>query len=64
MNLGQADLPCRGSCGLIPGGGCFDDLDGHKSVVSPPSPIVEPLISNKENESNDKSGVAAGSNGW
>ena len=43
MNLGQACRPCRGSCSLIPGRGCFGDLHGDEIVVSPPSPIVEPL---------------------
>ena len=43
MNLEQACRPCRGSCSLIPGRGCFGDLPGDESVVSPPSPIVEPL---------------------
>ena len=30
---------------LIPGRGCFGDLPGDKIVISPPSPIVEPLKS-------------------
>ena len=41
MNSGQACRPCRGSCSLIPGRGCFGDLPGDKIVVSPPSSIVE-----------------------
>ena len=45
MNSGQACQPCRGSCSHIPGRGCFGDLPGDKIVVSPPSPIVEPLTS-------------------
>ena len=44
MNLGQAFRPCRGSCSLIPGRGCFDDLPGDEIVESPPSLIVEPLF--------------------
>ena len=44
MNSGQACRPCRGSCSLIPGRGCFGDLPGDEIVVSPPSPIVEPLM--------------------
>ena len=43
MNLGQACRSCGGSCRLISGRGCFDDLRGDEIVVSPPSPIVEPL---------------------
>ena len=43
MNLGQACRPCGGSCSLIPGRGCLGDLHGDEIVVSPPSPIVEPL---------------------
>ena len=43
MNSGQACRPCRGSCSLIPGRGCFGDLPGDEIVVSPPSPIIEPL---------------------
>ena len=43
MNTGQACRPCRGSCSLISGRGCFDDPPGDEIVVSPPSPIVEPL---------------------
>ena len=43
MNSGQACQPCRGSCSSIPGRGCFGDLPGDEIVVSPPSPIVEPL---------------------
>ena len=39
----QACRPCRGSCSLIPGRGCFGDLPGDEIVVSPPSPIVEPI---------------------
>ena len=42
MNLGQACRRCRGSCSLIPGRGCFDDLPGDEIVVSPPSLIIEP----------------------
>ena len=38
---------CRGSRSLIPGRGCFDDLPGDEIVVSPPSLIVEPLVSNR-----------------
>ena len=44
MNLGQACRPCRGSCSLIPGGGCVGDLHGDEIVVSPPSTIVELLL--------------------
>ena len=40
---GQACRPCRGSCSLLSGRGCFGDLPGDEIVVSPPSPIVEPL---------------------
>ena len=43
MNSGQACRPCRGSCSPTRGRGCFGDLPGDKIVVSPPSPIVEPL---------------------
>ena len=43
MNSGQACRPCRGSCSLIPGRGCFGDLPGDEIVESPPPPIVEPL---------------------
>ena len=43
MNLGLACRPYRGLSSLIPGRGCFDDLPGGEIVVSPPSPIVEPL---------------------
>ena len=43
MNLGQACRPCSGLCSLIPRRGCFGDLLGDEIVVSPPSPIVEPL---------------------
>ena len=43
MDLGQACRPCRGSCSLIPGRGCFGNLLGDEIVVSPLSPIVEPL---------------------
>ena len=43
MNSGQACRPCRGSCSLIPGRRYFGDLPGDEIVVSPPSPIVEPL---------------------
>ena len=43
MNLGQACRLCRGSCSPIPGRGYFGDLPGDEIVVSPPSPIVEPL---------------------
>ena len=28
---------------LIPGRGCFRDVPGDEIVVSPPSPIIEPL---------------------
>ena len=46
MNFGQVCQPCReSSCSLIPGRGCFGDLPGDETVVSPPSPIVEPLFS-------------------
>ena len=45
MNSGQACRPCRGSCSPISGRGCFGDLTGDEIVVSPPSPIVEPLAS-------------------
>ena len=38
---------CRGSCSLIPGRGGFGDLPGDEIVVSPPSPIVEPLINRR-----------------
>ena len=40
MNSGQACWPCKGSCSLR---GYFGDLPGDEIVVSPPSPIVEPL---------------------
>ena len=43
MNFGQACGPCRVSCSLIPGRGCFDDLPGDEIVVSPPPLIVKPL---------------------
>ena len=43
MNSGQACRPCRGSCSSIPGRDCFGNLPGDEIVVSPPSPIVEPL---------------------
>ena len=43
MNLEQAYRPCRGSCSLILGRGCFGDLPGDEIVVSPPSPIFESL---------------------
>ena len=43
MNSGQACRPCRGSCSRVLGRGCFGDLPGDEIVVSPPSPIVEPL---------------------
>ena len=43
MNSGQACRPCRGSCSLIPERGYFGDHPGDEIVVSPPSPIVEPL---------------------
>ena len=43
MNSGQACRPCRGSCIPIPGRDCFGDLHRDEIVVSPPSPIVEPL---------------------
>ena len=43
INSGQDCRPCRGSCSLIPGRGYFGDLPGDEIVVSPPSPIVEPL---------------------
>ena len=45
MNSGQACRPFRGSCSHIPGRGCFGDLPGDEIVVSPASPIVEPLTS-------------------
>ena len=45
MNLEQACRPRRGSCRLIPERGCFGDLPGDEIVVSPPFPIVEPLVS-------------------
>ena len=47
MNLREACRPCRGSCSLIPGRGCSGDLPGEEIVVSPPSPIVEPLNSRR-----------------
>ena len=40
MNSGQACRSCRGSC---TGRSCFGGLPGDEIVVSPPSPIVEPL---------------------
>ena len=43
MNSGQACRPCRGSCIPIPGRDCSGDLRRDEIVVSPPSPIVEPL---------------------
>ena len=43
FNLGQACRPCRGSCSPIPERGCFGDLPGDGTVVSPTSPIVEQL---------------------
>ena len=43
MNSGQACRTCRGLCSLIPGRGCFDDLLGDEIIVSPLSPVVEPL---------------------
>ena len=45
MNSRQACRPCRGSCTLIPGRGCFGNLPGDEIVVSPPSSIVELLES-------------------
>ena len=45
MKLGQACRPCRESCSLIPGRGCFGDLPGKEIVVSPPSQTVDPLPS-------------------
>ena len=51
MNSGQACTSCRGSCSLIPGRGCFGDLLGDEIVVSPPSPIVEPLfVANRDDD--------------
>ena len=47
MNSGQACRPCRGSCSLIPGRSCFGVLPGDEIVVSPPSPIVQPLPSER-----------------
>ena len=47
MKLGQTCGLCRGSCSLIPGRGCFDDLPGDEIVVFPPSLIVEPLYGMK-----------------
>ena len=44
MNSGQACRTCRGFFSLIPGRGCFDDLLGDEIIVSPPSPVVEPLL--------------------
>ena len=44
MNSRQACRPYRGPCTPIPGRGCFGDLLGDEMVVSPPSPIVEPLF--------------------
>ena len=44
MKSGQVCQPCRGPCSPIPGRGCFGDLPGDETVVSPPSPIVQPLI--------------------
>ena len=44
MISGQACRPYRGLCSPIPGRGCFGDLPGDEIVVSPPSPIVEPLF--------------------
>ena len=50
MNSKQACRSCRGSCSPIPGTGCFGDLPGDEIVVSPPSPIVEPLVEQPQNE--------------
>ena len=44
MNSGQICRPCRESFSPIPGRVCFGDLPGDEIIVSPPSPIVEPLI--------------------
>ena len=43
MNSGQACRPCRRLCSPILGRGCSGDLLGDEIIVSPPSPIVEPL---------------------
>ena len=45
MNSGQACRPCRGLCSPIPGRGYFGDIPGDEVVISPPSPVVEPLYS-------------------
>ena len=42
MKMGQACRPCRGSCSLIPGRGCFGDLLGDEIVASPPSQSLNP----------------------
>ena len=42
MNAGQACRPCRGSCSLIPGRGCFGDLPGTKSSYLRPPQSLNP----------------------
>ena len=65
MNSGQVCRPCRGSCNPIPGRGCFGDLPGDKIVVSPPSPIFEPLVDGGDDSDSPAGGVggAAGLGG-
>ena len=61
MDSGQACRSFSGSCSPIPGRDCFGDLPGDEIVVSPPSPIVEPL--NGDGNDHEYGNGHEGSNG-